>query len=239
VVWLLPAVPYCSVTSSEAVSYHPTSGAEHRGLFSRSAQRPDSRDTGSVFRLFRPSDDEKLKLLTTARETPVSSPHLLTLADGALGTPPKGFVHDLSRTEVGRGLQAFDAARHAFRRWQQFDLGWVQVLNPSAEFAPGQLVGVEVHTVCLWSMSLNRIVETVDSPSRFGFMYATTALHVEQGQERFVIEFDPSTEAVSYLIEAVSRPRHPLASLAYPFSRAMQRRFARDSHARLRRYILG
>jgi uncharacterized protein (UPF0548 family) len=191
-----------------------------------------------VFRLFRPSEDEKLKLLTTARETPVSSPHLLTLTDGALGTPPKGFVHDLSRTEVGRGLQAFEAARDAFRRWQQFDLGWVQVLNPSAEISPGQLVGVEVHTVFLWSMSLNRLVETVDSPSRFGFMYATTALHVEQGQERFVIEFDPSTEAVSYLIEAVSRPRHPLARLAYPFSRAMQRRFARDSHARLRQNIL-
>jgi uncharacterized protein (UPF0548 family) len=203
-----------------------------------SAQRPRSRDTGSVFRLFRPSEDEKLKLLTTARETPVSSPHLLTLTDGALGTPPKGFVHDLSRTEVGRGLQAFEAARDAFRRWQQFDLGWVQVLNPSAEISPGQLVGVEVHTVFLWSMSLNRLVETVDSPSRFGFMYATTALHVEQGQERFVIEFDPSTEAVSYLIEAVSRPRHPLARLAYPFSRAMQRRFARDSHARLRQNIL-
>jgi uncharacterized protein (UPF0548 family) len=192
-----------------------------------------------VFRLFRPSEDEKLSLLATALETPVSSPHLVTLADGALGTPPKGFVHDLSRTDVGRGLQAFEAAREGFRRWQQFDLGWVQVLNPSAEITPGQLIGVEVHSACLWSVSLNRLVETVDSPSRFSFMYATTALHVEQGQERFVIEFDPSTEAVSYLIEAVSRPRHPLARLAYPFSRAMQRRFARDSHARIRRCILG
>ncbi|MBT9333388.1 DUF1990 family protein [Paracidobacterium acidisoli] len=192
-----------------------------------------------MFRLFRPSEDEKLKLLTTARETPVSSPHLLTLADGALGTPPKGFVHDLSRTEVGRGLQAFEAARNAFLRWQQFDLGWVQVLNPSAEITPGQLVGVEVHTACLWSVVFNRIVETVDRPTQFGFMYATTARHIEQGQERFVVEFDPATEAVSYLIEAVSRPRHPLARLAYPFSRAMQHRFARDSHDRLRRYIMG
>jgi uncharacterized protein (UPF0548 family) len=190
-----------------------------------------------VFRLFRPSEDEKLKLLTAARETPVSSPHLLTLADGALGTPPKGFVHDLSRREIGRGRHAFETARDAFLRWQQFDLGWVQVLNSRAEIAPGQLVGVEVHTVCLWSLSLNRIVETVDTPSRFGFMYATTALHVDQGHERFVIEFDPSTEAVSYLIEAVSRPRHPLARLAYPFSRAMQRRFARDSHARMTRCV--
>jgi uncharacterized protein (UPF0548 family) len=193
-----------------------------------------------VFRLLRTSEDGRQELLASASNAPVSSPHLLTLADGLLGSKPlTGFVHDRSRSNLGQGQQIFEAARAAFLRWQQFDLRWVQVLNPGAEITPGQLVGVEVHTVCLWSVSFNRIVETVDSPSRFGFMYATTVLHVEQGQERFVVEFDPVTEAVSYLIEAVSRPRHPLARLAYPFSRAMQHRFARDSHARLRRYIVG
>jgi uncharacterized protein (UPF0548 family) len=191
-----------------------------------------------VFRLFRPSEDEKLKLLTTASETPVSSPPLLSLADGLLSPKlPTGFAHDRSRSNLGQGQQIFEAARDAFLRWQQFDLGWVQVLDPGAEIAAGQLVGVEVHTVCLWSVVFNRIVETVDSPTRFGFMYATTALHIEQGQERFVVELDPTTEAVSYLIEAVSRPRHPLARLAYPFSRAMQHRFARDSHERLAHYV--
>lgn len=172
--------------------------------------------------------------MATASNAPVSSPGLLSLADGLLGSKlPRGFAHDLSRSNLGQGQQIFEAARDAFRRWRQFDLGWVQVLDFGAEIAAGQLVAVEVHTVCLWSVIFNRIVETVDSPTRFGFMYATTALHIEQGQERFVVEFDPTTEAVSYLIEAVSRPRHPLARLAYPFSRAMQHRFARDSHERL------
>jgi uncharacterized protein (UPF0548 family) len=121
------------------------------------------------------------------------APILLTLADGPLGnTPPPGFAHDVSRSNLGHEPQTFEAARDAFLRWQQFALGWVQVLNPGAEIAPGQLVGIEVHTAFLWSVIFNRIVETVDSPSRFGFMYATTALHVEQGQERFVVEFDPS-----------------------------------------------
>ena len=49
--------------------------------------------------------------------------HLLTVIDGPLGTPPKGFVHDVSRSEIGRGLHAFVAAREAFQRWEQFDLG--------------------------------------------------------------------------------------------------------------------
>ena len=176
--------------------------------------------------------------MATASNAPVSSPGLLSLADGLLGSKlPSGFAHDLSRSNLGQGQQIFEAARDAFRRWSQFDLGWVQVLDFGAEIAAGQLVAVEVHTVCLWSVVFNRIVETVDSPTRFGFMYATTALHIEQGQERFVVEFDPTTEAVSYLIEAVSRPRHPLARLAYPFSRAMQHRFAKDSHERFAHYV--
>jgi len=197
-------------------------------------------DTGSMFRLTRTSEGDRRELQAIACKAPVTSPDLLTLADGLLSSKlPPGFAHDRSRSHLGLGQQIFEAARDAFLRWRQFDLGWVQVLNPGAQIAAGQLVGVEVHTVCLWSVVFNRIVETVDSPNRFGFMYATTSLHIEEGQERFVVEFDPATEAVSYLIEAVSRPRHPLARLAHPFSRAMQHRFARDSHARLRQYVQG
>lgn len=192
-----------------------------------------------MLRPFRTSEAQKEKLLAAAREAPPSSPHLLTVTDGSLGNPPKGFVHDLSRSEIGRGPHVFVAAREAFQRWEQFDLGWVQVVNPIAKIAPGELVAVEAHTAYLWSISFNRVVEVVDSPTRFGFMYTTTAFHVEEGQERFVIDFDPESESVSYLLEAVSRPRHILARIGYPFSRAMQHRFARDSHARIRRGILG
>jgi uncharacterized protein (UPF0548 family) len=187
-------------------------------------------------RLFRAGEDQTEKLLAAAREARPSSPHLLTVMDGSLGVPPKGFVHDLSRSEIGRGLHVFAVACEAFRRWEQFDLGWVQVLNPLAKIAPGELVAVEAHTA-LWSINFSRVAEVVDSPTRFGFMYTTTAFHVEEGQERFVIDFDPESESVSYLLEAVSRPRHLLARIGYPFSRAMQHRFARDSHARIRRCI--
>ncbi len=61
---------------------------------------------------------------------------------------------------------------------------------PVPMIVPGELVAVEAHTAYLWSMNINRIIEVVDSPTRFGFMYATTAIHVEEGEERFVIEFD-------------------------------------------------
>jgi len=192
-----------------------------------------------MLRPLRASEDRKRELLAAAREASPSSPRLLTLANGLTGTPPKGFVRDFSRSEIGRGLQAFVAAREAFQRWEQFNLGWVQVVNPSVEIAAGEVVGVEARTLCLWSINFSRVSEVEDTPTRLGFMYTTTALHVEEGQERFVIDFDPASESVSYFIEAVSRPRHLLARVGYPFSRAAQHRFARDSHARMRRSVLG
>ena len=190
-----------------------------------------------MFRLLRPSHEEKQKLLASAREAPVSSPALLTIAEGVLGDAPHGFSHDSSRSALGQGLLAFKTARDAFLRWQQFDLGWVRVVDASVAILPGQLVGVEAHTAGLWTVNLSRIMEVVDSATCFGFLYATTALHVEQGQESFVLSLDPVTESVSYVIEAVSRPRHLLARIGYPFTRAMQHRFARDSHARMRRQV--
>ena len=186
-----------------------------------------------MFRLSRPTEDDTAKLLDSARDAAEASPHLLTLAEGLRGALPKGFVHDVSRSELGRGASDFAAARESLRHWKQFDLGWVRVANGNAAVAAGQLVAIEAYTAWLWTLSVSRITEVVDQPARFGFMYATTALHVEEGQERFVVELE-ETGAVTYLIEAFSRPRHLLARIGYPFARAMQHRFARDSHARMR-----
>lgn len=192
-----------------------------------------------MFRLTRPNEQEIEKLLAAACDAPVSSPNLLSLPDGPLGTPPFGFAHDVSRTEIGRGEREFALAREAFHRWEQFGLGWVRIANPYPKIIAGELVAVEAHTAGLWSINFSRVVEVVESPTRYGFMYATTALHVEEGQERFVIEFDPESELVFYLIEAISRPRHVFARLGYPISRAMQRRFRRDSAARMKRCDAG
>lgn len=189
--------------------------------------------------LFRATQDQTKKLLLAAGELPPSSPEFLTVDGGLSGNPPTGFAHDLSRSEIGRGPYSFEAAREAFLRWEEFDLGWLHVVNPSAKVAPGELVAVEARAALLWSISISRVVEAVDTPTRFGFVYATTAFHVEEGQERFVISLDPESGSVSYVIEAVSRPRHILTRIGYPISRQIQHRFARNSHARIRRCVSG
>lgn len=171
-------------------------------------------------------------IMESAGDAQPSSPALLTLGGGLIGPPPPGFVQDLSRSSLGYGESVFRAGREAFQRWDQFDLGWVRVAN-RPRIVTGELVAVEAHTAFVWSMNFSRITEVVDTSVRFGFLYTTTRTHVEEGQEQFVIEYDVSSGRVSYLIEAVSHPRHFLARVAYPFSRAMQHRFARDSHCRM------
>jgi uncharacterized protein (UPF0548 family) len=151
---------------------------------------------------------------------------------------PFGFAHDQSCSQIGQGYPAFVTARKSFQNWAMFNLGWVRVANPESPIATGQIVAVEVHALALWSLNHSRIAKVIDTPTRFGFLYVTTALHVEEGEERFLLEFDPATGEVWYELEAISRPRNALSRLGYPITRAFQHRFARDSHRKMQTEIL-
>jgi len=188
-----------------------------------------------MFTLTKPSAKAIAQQIAAAEKLPAAAPPLLTLNAGLAPEQhlPFAFAHDLSRTTIGQGPASFAAVRQAFRRWAMFDLGWVRVANTDAPIVPGQLVAVAAHTLGLWTLNLSRILEVVDTPLRFGFLYSTTALHVEEGEERFLLEFDETTGDVAYLLESVSRPRSPLARLGLPFTRHYQHRFARDSHRRI------
>jgi uncharacterized protein (UPF0548 family) len=192
-----------------------------------------------VFSLTRPTEAVIERQVGTAAHLPASVAPLLSL-DSGLGNVrlPFGFAHDRLRTCLGTGEAVFGAAKRAFERWAMFDLGWVRVANPQALIAAGQIVAVEVHTVGLWTLNLSRITAVVDTPGRFGFIYATTAMHVEQGEERFLLAFDAASGDVWYELEAVSCPRDPLARLGFPVTRAFQHRFALDSHRQMREEAL-
>lgn len=53
--------------------------------------------------------------------------------------------------------------------------------------------------------------------------------HAERGEERFTVEWRMKDDVVSYELFSFSRPAAPLAVLGFPFSRALQKRFARES----------
>ena len=119
-----------------------------------------------------------------------------------------------------------------------FNHGWTRVANPTAKIEPGQIIAMEAHTLVLWTLNMSRIVEIIDTATSFGFLYATTPMHVEQGAERFLLEFNPATGDVHYVLEAISRPRHLLARLGLPLSRHFQHQFVRASHLRMRQEAL-
>ena len=118
-----------------------------------------------------------------------------------------------------------------------FDTGWISLCWPDTPIQVGSTVAILVRHYGFWSLNASRIVYVVDDRGarpRFGFAYGTLTEHAEIGEERFTVEFEPEDETVWYDIYAFSRP-HGLARLGYPWSRRLQRRFARDSLRAIRR----
>ena len=123
----------------------------------------------------------------------------------------------------------------------------MRVANPAARIEIRQTIAVEIYALGLWSLNVSEIVDvtsvdetSVDETSEdhaFGFIYKTSQHHAEEGEERFLLTFDPKTKAVHYDLEAISRPRHWLARLGYPAVRALQHKFARDSHKCIREAV--
>jgi len=90
-------------------------------------------------------------------------------------------------------------------------------------------------------MNASRIVYVIEEQRRIeknGFAYGTLADHGEIGEERFTAEFNQDDQTVWFDLYAFSRPRIA-ARFAYPFSRMLQKRFARDSKAAMYREVSG
>ena len=150
---------------------------------------------------------------------------------------PSGYTLDHNRIRLGEGPNTFDRAKRAISQWKMFDMPWLELCWPEARIQPGSTVAVLVSHLGFWSMNACRIAYVVEEHGplqRCGFAYGTLPGHAEVGEERFTVEFDSNTGDVWYDIYALSRPT-ALARLAYPFTRSLQRRFARDSKAAMLR----
>ena len=152
-------------------------------------------------------------------------------------TPPPSFVLDHTRIRLGTGEGLFKAAQGALRRWQQFDLGWVDAWPRDTTIEPGQVVAVMGRAVGLWWLNACRIVyvidETDDSASRYGFANGTLPAHIQKGEERFLLEWNRNDDSVWFDILAFSRPNKWLTRIGYPLVRRSQKRFAREAAAKM------
>jgi uncharacterized protein (UPF0548 family) len=168
----------------------------------------------------------------------ISAQHDQTLSYPEVGCSralqsPAGFTADHNRIQLGVGAETFERAKSAIRQWKMFDMPWVELCWPDAPIEAGATVAVLVSHLGFWSLNPCRIVYGIEEHGaleKFGFAYGTLPAHAERGKERFIVEFNPHDQSVWYDLYAFSRPS-PLASLAYPFTRSLQKRFARDSKA--------
>jgi uncharacterized protein (UPF0548 family) len=181
-----------------------------------------------MFTLTEPSADDVKRFITTQSASPFSYAE----AGATQASPPTSYTVDHNRIQLGSGAEVYERAVEALKQWRQFDLGWVTIVPHGVKLEKGATVAVKTRTGGLWSLSAARVVYMVDEEvplRRFGFAYGTLPDHVEQGEERFLIEWNTSDDSVWYDILAFSKPRHPLVRLGFPYARMLQKRFARDS----------
>lgn len=155
---------------------------------------------------------------------------------------PAGFDVDHTRACLGAGAQTWLAAKNALRGWRQFQLGWVEPSPSDVPLLPGNVVSIVARLGPVYWLNACRIVDAIDERGpveRFGFAYGTLPGHAERGEERFLVEWHHMDDSVWFDILAFSRPRHWLARLGYPVVRLLQKRFARDAVASMRRATSG
>jgi uncharacterized protein (UPF0548 family) len=155
-------------------------------------------------------------------------------------TPPPGYNLDHNRIHLGSGQKIFQTAKSALRIWKHFDLGWVKAIPQEPTITPGVTVAVAGRAFGLWCLMACRIVyvfDTAGDTSKYGFAYGTLPAHTETGEERFLIEWNHHDDSVHYDILAFSKPHGLLPHFANPCLRQLQRRFAQDSKAAMRRAV--
>ena len=186
-----------------------------------------------MFKILRPSPSSIDRFLVHAK-----AQHFSYAEVGATAARiPDGYTVDRNRVRLGAGPATFQAAIEALAAWKMFDLEWARVYPTGAVIEAGTTVAVVVRHFGFWSLNACRIVNVFDEQRRFGFAYGTLAQHAEKGEERFWVEWNESDDSVYYDILAFSRPRQWQARLAWPLSRMLQRRFARDSMAAMKHAI--
>jgi uncharacterized protein (UPF0548 family) len=154
--------------------------------------------------------------------------------------PPAGYAVDHTRLKLGEGEEAFERARAALGRWDQFRLGWMEAWSPEAPIQAGAVVAVFARMFGLWWLNAGRVVYGVDETGpirRFGFAYGTLPDHAETGEERFLVEWDQASGEVWYDVLAFSRPHRVLTWVGQPFVRRAQKRFGQESAAAMLRAV--
>ena len=117
------------------------------------------------------------------------------------------------------------------------NLGWVELFPQDTLIETNATVAVLAHHFGFWSLNACRIVYVFEEERNYGFAYGTLPDHAEQGEERFSIDWSSNDDSVCYDVLVFSRPQQWQAKVAPPLTRMLQKKFARDSKAGMKRAV--
>jgi uncharacterized protein (UPF0548 family) len=140
----------------------------------------------------------------------------------SLAAMPAGYRHDRWTADLGPFSPGqLERAAHALLSWQA-QRGAGLAIVPGTPVRDGATFAIVIRLPVLYATAAGRVVRVLDEPDRRGFAYGTLPGHPEQGEEAFVVAGEAGRLVLT--VQAFSRPRHPLARLGGPVTRALQRR---------------
>jgi uncharacterized protein (UPF0548 family) len=183
-----------------------------------------------VLFLKRPSPAVLDELLGGARAARLTYDHV-GATNGARW--PAGYHHDADRTSLGFGEEVFRRAVSAVRDWgAQRGVG-IRVIPGDSSVREDETVLLLIRSIGLWTVAPCRVVYVREETDQFRFAYGTLAGHPEEGEESFAVIRTPGGE-VEFRIESFSRPADPVARIAKPLTRRIQRRVTLEYLAAIR-----
>ncbi len=188
-----------------------------------------------MFFLRHPSPDAIERILERARAAEPTYAEL-----GATGGDewPADYRHDFDEGLLGSGKETFDRAVSALREWQAHTGAGTEVFPRGGTVAEGEVALLLVHAAGLWTVAPFRIVYVLEEPNTFRFAYGTLPGHPEQGEASFAV-VRSETDDVFFRLASFSRPVDPLARIAKPLARRIQRRYTLRYLAALRAVVAG
>jgi uncharacterized protein (UPF0548 family) len=159
-------------------------------------------------------------VLARAKAADLSYPEAGATRDSPL---PAGYRLDLYERELSSDETAFERAVAALRGWKAHAGAGVEIVPDDARVTVGETVVLVIKTAGFWATAPCRVVYVVDEPSRFSFAYGTLPGHPERGEVAMVVERNEIGGVVLRIV-SFSRTVDPLARLASPITRLVQRR---------------
>lgn len=190
-----------------------------------------------MFLLSRPTERQIHDLLEAQRDLPLSYPE----AGASRNHVPAGYPLNRGEALLGVGEDSYRRGVEALRAWTMYRLPWTRLVGCESPPAPGRVVAAVVSHFGFWSVNPCRVVyaeETGDAGERrFEFAIGTLPDHAERGEERFRVRWWQEDDSVRFDLFSFAAPRHPLVKAAFPLMRMLQRRFAREAAAAVRRAV--